>query len=112
MSVVVIRGGLIALALSVSGVYVQACEIKKVQISKLTFAPAETIVHVCDTVEWSNADFIPHTATVKPVAGSAGWDVLIPAGKTGQLVVSEVGTVDYICRLHPNMRAKIIVLAK
>ncbi len=112
MSVVLIRSGLVALLLSASAGYALAGETTKVQISKLTFLPPEITVHVGDTVEWANADFIPHTATVKPTAASAGWDVPIPAGKTGQLVVSEIGTVDYICRLHPNMKAKIIVLAK
>ena len=112
MSVVLIRSGLVALLLSASAVDALAGETTKVQISKLAFIPAEITVHAGDTVEWTNNDFIPHTATVKPTAGSAGWDVAIPAGKTGQLVVSEVGTVDYICRLHPNMKAKITVLAK
>ena len=112
MSAVLIRSGLVALVLSASAVCALADETTKVQISKLTFMPAEITVHAGDTVEWANGDFIPHTATVKPAAGSAGWDVTILPGKTAQLKVTEVGTVDYFCRFHPNMKARLIVLAK
>ena len=112
MSVALKRSRLAALVLLASALSALGAETAKVQISKLAFLPAEITVHVGDTVEWSNGDFIPHTATVKPAAGSAGWDVPIPAGKTAQLLITEAGTVDYLCRFHPNMKAKIIVLAK
>jgi hypothetical protein len=50
-------------------------------------------------------DFIGHTAT----APHKSFDVVMPAGGSGTLVVESPGTIDYFCRFHPMMKGKIIV---
>jgi plastocyanin len=77
----------------------------RVTIDKLAFSPVNVEVHVGDTVEWVNHDFVAHTATAK----ARGWDVMIPPGKSAQLVVKKAGTVDYFCRFHPNMKGKVVI---
>lgn len=84
-----------------------AGEVVKVDISDLAFAPAEITIHVGDTVEWVNGDFIDHTAT----ANSGDWDVLIPAGKSGRVELRRAGTVVYYCRFHPGMTGTIHIVA-
>lgn len=84
-----------------------AGDVVKVAIGDLVFTPAEITVRAGDTVEWTNADFVDHTATAK----SGEWDVLIPAGKSGRVELSLPGTVAYYCRYHPGMTGTIHVIA-
>lgn len=80
-----------------------SAETIQVVIDKLVFSPAEIAVKVGDTIEWVNKDRFAHTATVK-----GGWDVTIPAGKTGSRVVEKAESVDYYCRFHPNMKGRVV----
>ena len=77
----------------------------RIEVKSLTFNPAQVTAHVGDTIEWANADFIPHTATAK----NRDWDVQLPANKTARLSLKKLGTVDYFCRFHPNMTGTITV---
>ena len=52
------------------------------------------------------------TATVKANAPGGPWEVMIPPGKSATMHMMTAGTIDYYCRFHPNMKARIIVLAK
>ncbi|MBP1884197.1 cupredoxin domain-containing protein [Sinorhizobium mexicanum] len=76
----------------------------EVTIDRLTYAPAEVEAKVGDEVEWINKDALVHTATMK-----GGTEVLVPAKKSGRLLMSEPGSFDYICRYHPNMKGHITV---
>jgi plastocyanin len=81
-----------------------AAEVVRVKIEELAFVPAEVTAKVGDTIEWTNADFVDHTAT----AGS-DFDVEIPAETTARLQLERAGTFDYLCRFHPNMTGTITV---
>ncbi|MDW6024712.1 cupredoxin domain-containing protein [Mesorhizobium sp. BAC0120] len=76
----------------------------QVVIDKLTFSPAEVDAKVGDTIEWLNKDPLAHTATVK-----GGFEVMIPAGKSGTTVLKKAESVEYYCRFHPNMKGRITV---
>ncbi|MFC0803905.1 MULTISPECIES: cupredoxin domain-containing protein [Sinorhizobium] len=76
----------------------------RVTIDRLVYLPVEIEAKVGDEVEWINKDALVHTATVK-----GGADVLLPAKKSGRLVLQEAGSFDYICRYHPNMKGHITV---
>ncbi|MBY0561666.1 plastocyanin/azurin family copper-binding protein [Hyphomicrobium sp.] len=101
------RAALIVLAQALA-VAAPAGEIVQVKISDLAFVPAEITVNVGDTVEWVNEDFIDHTATAK----SGEWDVMVPAGKSGQVQLDHAATITYFCRVHPGMTGTIRVSAK
>ncbi|MEY9559995.1 cupredoxin domain-containing protein [Sinorhizobium fredii] len=79
-------------------------ETLKVTIERLVYTPADIEAKVGDEVEWINKDALVHTATVK-----GGADVLLPAKKSGSLLLQEPGSFDYICRYHPNMKGHITV---
>jgi plastocyanin len=76
-----------------------------VDIAAFQFAPARLSVTVGDTVVWSNADIVPHTATA--LEGGA-WDSGTIATKgRWAYVVRQRGTVEYHCALHPSMRGTL-----
>jgi plastocyanin len=77
----------------------------RITIKDLVYSPAAAQAKVGDTVEWINKDVIAHTATAR----NGDWDVMIPANKTARLVVKKAGAVDYYCRFHPNMTARLTV---
>ena len=98
-------GARICILASVLTAGVARADVVQIKIEKLTFIPAQITAHVGDTIEWVNADFVVHTATARDGA----WDILIPANATKSVVLKTEGTVDYYCRLHPNMTGRITV---
>ena len=77
-----------------------------ITIHDFAFAPAMLTVAPGDTIVWSNADFVPHTATArdaewdsKSIDGSASW----------RMVARGTGRHDYYCAFHPTMKAAVIV---
>lgn len=81
-----------------------------VAMAQYAFAPAALTVHVGDTITWTNQDQAPHDVTTT----SAPVPLHSPTLATGQswtYTFSQPGTYAYICSIHPDMRAQIVVLA-
>jgi len=91
----------VVLGLSVSA----RAETIQVTIDKLVFAPVEVNAKVGDTIEWVNKDVLVHTAT----ATNGDWNVNIPGNQRGRIVLEKPGAADYYCKLHPNMKGRIVV---
>ena len=106
------RGALAVLVAMAAGRAAQAHGPQQVTIAKLVYAPAEITLHVGDTITWVNNDLIAHTATAAKNAQGGPWEAMIPPGKSAAMQMTAAGTIDYYCRFHPNMKARIIVLAK
>ena len=76
-----------------------------VVIEGMQFTPASLTVKRGDTVVWVNKDFVAHTATAAgrfdsgTIAANASWSHA--ARKTGR--------IDYVCTLHPMMKATLVV---
>ena len=68
-------------------------------IKNMVFSDVPATAHVGDVIEWSNEDFVAHTAT----AGNHGFDAVIAPGKTGRTVLQHPGKVPFFCRFHPTM---------
>lgn len=79
-----------------------------VEMKGIGFSPAKVAAKVGDTIEWSNKDFVVHTATAR----NNSFDVKVEANKTGTAVLKKPGKIAYYCRFHPNMTAEIDVGAK
>ena len=77
----------------------------RVTIEQLRFDPPQATVHVGDTIEWTNGDFVAHTATAR----NKDWDVTIPPKGVARVILQHAGEVDYFCRFHPNMTGRISV---
>jgi plastocyanin len=78
----------------------------QVKIESLAFMPSQVTAHVGDTIEWVNADFVAHTATARDGA----WDVMMAPSATASVALKAGGTVDYYCKVHPNMTGRITVI--
>jgi plastocyanin len=98
---------IVAVSALTTGVVPVRAETVTVTIEKMMFSPAEISVRPGDTIEWINKDILAHTATVKE-----DWEVVIPPGKSGRVVLKEATSVDYYCRFHPNMKGRISMLAQ
>jgi plastocyanin len=80
-------------------------QVHRIGIDKLAFGPAPGGLHVNDIVEWTNSDFLQHTAT----ATDGSFDIDLPAGATGRTILKRAGGVTYVCRFHPGMKAQLEV---
>src|SRR3954447_1291136 len=81
-----------------------------VTINNFKFQPAELTVKAGETVEWKNADIVPHSATANEVNQARAFDSgSIAKGGSWQWVANKPGTYDYICTLHPNMKGRVVV---
>jgi plastocyanin len=95
---------MVAALLLIAPVSVRAATIHIV-MQNLESTPAVAAAKVGDTVEWTNKDFVAHTATAR----NGEFDVNLPPNKTGRIVLKKAGAVDYYCRYHPNMTATLKV---
>ena len=82
---------------------------QSIGINKLIFNPAEVTLHVGDSIEWVNNDPIPHTASAKADAVGGPWEIIIPPGTSAKRRMNDVGTIEYYCRYHPNMKGTVNV---
>ena len=77
-----------------------------VTIEGFEFRPPLATVKAGDTVIWRNADVVPHTVSAK----DAGLDSPpIASGGTFRFTATRKGRFDYICTLHPTMKATLVV---
>jgi plastocyanin len=90
---------------SVAGAPVGAPRVVTVVIDKATFEDVTDKLRIGDVVEWVNKDIVDHTATAR----NKDWDVAIPAGKKARVTLKKAGTVEYYCRYHPNMTARLVI---
>src|SRR5580704_1247971 len=94
-----------AMALWVTSAPARAATIEIV-MQNLVITPAEVQAKVGDTIEWVNKDIVAHTATTQQ---GGDFDVMLPANKSGSLVLNKAGTFPYSCRFHPDMKATLVV---
>lgn len=76
----------------------------EVAIEGFAFSPAELTVAVGDTVNFTNADGAPHTATALDGSFDTG---RLNRGDAGSITIETAGTFSYKCNFHPNMTGTI-----
>ncbi len=94
-----------AVAFSLAAAFPAAAEVIKVDVNKMMFAPEKISAHVGDVIEWTNSDFVAHTATEK----NGGWEVVLPVKGKGSTTLKKEGKIEYYCKYHPNMKGQIEV---
>jgi plastocyanin len=98
----------LALALAATQGEAAGATVHTVTIDGFGFHPPSTTVKQGDTVEWRNADPVPHTATA--TAKDAGFDSKdIAAGGSYRFIAKKKGRFAYICTLHPVMKGELVV---
>jgi plastocyanin len=77
-----------------------------VVIRSFKYEPGVLTIKMGDTVEWKNADIVPHTVTAQDKSFDSGD---IPPGSSWRLIAKKAGIFKYGCVPHPNMKAKLVV---
>jgi plastocyanin len=77
------------------------------KIANFAFDPANLTAKAGDVISWTNNDTVQHTATLKsdPSCTTGKLD----AGASGGISLSQAGTYDFFCEIHPQMTGKIEV---
>jgi plastocyanin/mono/diheme cytochrome c family protein len=81
-------------------------KVHPVAMEGLKFVPQELQLHVGETVEWVNQDFVPHTATADDHSFDSG---RLKTDQRFRLVAAKKGTFPYFCRFHVTMRGTLKV---
>ena len=76
----------------------------EVAIRNFKYEPDSLTIRAGDSVRWRNYDFVPHTATAAGVFDSL--DIL---ADDSWMTAPPKGRWLYICSLHPNMEAVLVV---
>ena len=76
-----------------------------VTIDGMQFQPVTLAVKAGDKVVWVNKDVVAHTATAAGRFDSPS----IAAGRQWTWKVTGRGRIDYVCTLHPGMKAALVV---
>lgn len=80
--------------------------IHSVDIKAFKYEPETLEIAVGDSVEWTNHDVAPHTAT----STVFDWETNTLEKGMSQFVTFETpGTHEYFCAFHPHMKARVIV---
>ena len=77
-----------------------------VEIKKLAFSPDSITVPAGTVVIWRNLDSVQHTVTSTTSKFDSN---IIDPGKDFSFSFLVPGTYDYYCKIHPFMKAKVIV---
>ncbi|MCX5333596.1 MULTISPECIES: cupredoxin family copper-binding protein [unclassified Streptomyces] len=82
----------------------------RVAMQGYAFAPASLTVHVGSTVTWTNGDTAPHD--VKTTSGPVAiHSPMLDKGQSWTYTFTAAGSYGYYCTVHPDMTARITVLA-
>ena len=98
------------LLLAVSGTMhqVRAGGTHAVEIADFAFSPPILTITAGETVTWTNADPVAHTATSTSGAFDSGD---LDQGESYSVTFTTPGTYDYLCTPHPTMTGRIVVEA-
>ncbi|HWY66930.1 MAG TPA: cupredoxin domain-containing protein [Rhizomicrobium sp.] len=75
----------------------------------LKFVPNTVTINAGDTIRFTNSDPFTHDVTVVSPDGSTSDKGLQHHGKENAVVFAKPGTYSIICKMHPNMKATVIV---
>jgi plastocyanin len=82
-----------------------ASAVVHVVMRNMKFSPGSIEIKPGQTVEWTNEDITPHTATSVPLFDSASID----PDKSWRHTFTEPGNFPYTCTFHPDMKAIVTV---
>ena len=87
-----------------------AHEAHAITMANFAFAPAAMTIEAGDTITWTNTDQAPHDVTVTSGPAQIHSPMLMK-GEHWSFTFTVAGTYSYICSIHPDMHAKVIVEA-
>ena len=78
-----------------------------VTVSEFKFHPEALTVNLGDTVEWKNADAVPHGVTSQDRKTIQSGH--IEKHESWRFKAEKEGTYEYQCPIHPTMKARLVV---
>lgn len=96
----------LTLACAVPAVLAAAPALVSVPIRSFAFMPMEVSIPVGGSVTWKNFDGEPHTVTATDGLFKSG---ALDQGDSFTFRFTKAGTYPYICSIHPQMRARVVV---
>ena len=78
-----------------------------VEIRDFDFFPRELTVESGTTITWVNRDTAPHDATDE---GGSWGTAMLKQGESDTLTFDSPGVYQYLCTIHPNMKATVTVV--
>jgi plastocyanin len=78
----------------------------QVSIASMKFSPASLNIAAGDEVTFTNEDGVPHTASAEDGSFDTG---RLTKGQSATITFAAAGEVAYFCKVHPMMKAKLIV---
>lgn len=86
---------------------VEASDSGVVEIVEFAYDPVDVAVRTGGTIEWTNSDAAPHTATAEDDSFDTG---SLDKGDSARITFDEPGSFKYICTFHPFMNATVEVV--
>jgi plastocyanin len=81
-----------------------------VQMRDTQFEPDLASIRAGQTVRWQNQDDTDHTVTEVSGPGGSFDSGDIAGGESYEQSFADIGTVEYVCEIHPEMRGEIEIL--
>jgi len=95
-------------ALAALPLQAQSSTLYEIEIKNFKYNPATLDVRPGDRIRWTNQDSAPHDA--KALDGD--WTtVILQRGESAELTVTAEMSADYMCSVHPSMRASLSVVS-
>ena len=88
-----------------------AAEEVEVGMEGIKFVPDSVTVKVGGSVKWTNNEDVPHDVTKEdgPGADFSSGKGNMKKGDTYERMLTEAGTINYVCTVHPNMKGTVTV---
>lgn len=84
-----------------------------VEIRDFKFLPNTLTIKTGDSITWTNADGVSHTATGRSVPEDYNVELFatgkLAKGQSKTITLNIKGTYEYVCEYHPRMKGTIIV---
>jgi plastocyanin len=80
-----------------------------VDIVDIDYEPREVTVAKGGTITWTHAGDLPHTVTKDDGPGPDFSSDTMSGGDTFEQTFDTAGTIDYVCKIHPQQRGTITV---
>lgn len=80
-----------------------------VSMKNTLFVPMDVKVKAGGTIRWTNDDSFAHTVTKTSGPGPRFDSGTVNGGGTFERKFDQAGTLDYVCKIHPNQTGSITV---
>jgi plastocyanin len=80
-----------------------------VRVVDIDYEPRDVTVAKGGTIEWTNVGDLPHTVTKDGGPGPDFTSETLNNGDSYEETFDTVGTIDYVCKIHPQQTGSITV---